>query len=261
MIPIAVNEVINSERRYLLNLAKDVEENNLKQDPIEIRKYLPSIISDASRKRRTEFRDTYHEFLVGLSPIENSFVAFDGFNGFKNDYIKFSLEKLLLKQTPNDIILAMDMEFMKNSSIGACLKYCAILAGEEFVKYCYFRDKKNILSPAEKLLSNANKKFYEGDFDEAKKLIEECLKKSPEYISPYVNKAHILRAEGDLEGSVSASNDALKISSRSKFVWYQLANSLLQLGKKIDAYDSIKIALDIDPDFVEAIELFKEIKE
>jgi len=116
--------------------------------------------------------------------------------------------------------------------------------------------KKGDIDGAEKYLIKAGKLFIEkNQFNEARQSILLALKVNPSSANPYNTLGIVYRKSGDFHKSIQSYRLALRIDPFDAAVHYNLARACTSAKRHREALEAIEQALELRPDFEEAIEL------
>ncbi|MBI4774794.1 MAG: tetratricopeptide repeat protein [Deltaproteobacteria bacterium] len=116
--------------------------------------------------------------------------------------------------------------------------------------------KKGNIDEAEEYLIKAGKLFIEkSQFNEARQSILLALKVNPNSANPYNTLGIVYRKSGDFHKSIQSYRLALRIDPFDAAVHYNLARACTSAKRYREALDAIEKALELRPDFQEAIEL------
>ena len=74
-------------------------------------------------------------------------------------------------------------------------------------------------------------------------------------LSYYNDHGINLRAAGDVNKSIQEYKKALFISPDDEHLFYNLARAYIEIGNKKKALESIKLALNLNPEFIEGLKL------
>ena len=120
--------------------------------------------------------------------------------------------------------------------------------------------KKGDIEQAEKFLIKAGQLFIQRtEFDEAREAILMALQVNPNSVNPYNTLGIVYRKTGDFKKSVQYYELAMQINPHDEKIYYNMAHSLLSQGLDKAALDTIEKALEIKPDFTEAMEFKQHI--
>lgn len=84
------------------------------------------------------------------------------------------------------------------------------------------------------------------DWDEAKLNYNKCLELAPDYVGAYINKAHVCKQEGDLDGAIELINKAVKINKRIGRCYFNRACYYSLKGEKIEMKEDLREAIDLN---------------
>ncbi len=94
-----------------------------------------------------------------------------------------------------------------------------------------------------------------GVFDKAEDTFGDAIGMSPDTIQLYNRMAIALRKQGKHREAINIYIKALKITCKDEALYFNLARALHEAGEKEKAIKSLNMAIKLDPEFTEAIEL------
>ena len=116
--------------------------------------------------------------------------------------------------------------------------------------------KRGNIDEAEKYLIGAGKLFIQkSQFNEARQSILLALKVNPGSANPYNTLGIVYRKSGDFHKSIQSYRLALRIDPFDAAVHYNLARACVAAKRNIEALEALEKALELRPDFEEAIDL------
>ncbi|MCB2185634.1 MAG: tetratricopeptide repeat protein [Deltaproteobacteria bacterium] len=116
-------------------------------------------------------------------------------------------------------------------------------------------------SQAENLYTKAADLFLENQLDDtAEELLQEVLKLNPNVINVYNSLGIIYRRRGDHDRAVRCYHKALKVNPRDENIYYNMAYTLLESKKPGVAAKILEKALELRPDFPEAQNMMRLLR-